>query len=84
MKKLITITLFLTTQLFANYAFSDEKTVKIDMHGGKSEQFSNTKGFPKMGSAGMKGLNSFTIKKPKEPSKPEEKNIPELEDIELK
>lgn len=86
MKKLITITitLFLTTQLLANYAFSNEKTVKIDMHGGKSEQFSNTSEFSKMGKGGLKGLNSFTIKKPKEPTKPQEKNIPELEDIELK
>ena len=84
MKQLITITLFLTTQLFANYAFSDEKSVKIDMHGGKSETFSNTNGFSKMGSNGFKGMSSFNIKKPKEPTKPEEKNIPKLEDIELK
>ncbi len=84
MKKLIIITLFLTTQLLANYAFSDEKSVKIDMHGGKSEQFSKTSGFSKMGSGGLKGMSSFNIKKPKEPTKPEEKNIPELEEIELK
>lgn len=84
MKKLITITLFLTTQLLANYTFSNEKSIKIDMHGGNSEQFSETSGFSKMGTGGLKSLNSFTIKKPKEPTKPEEKNIPELEDIELK
>lgn len=84
MKKLITMALFLTTQLLANYAFSDEKSVKIDMHGGKSESFSNTNGFSKMGAGGLKGMSSFNIKKPKEPTKPEEKNIPELEEIELK
>ena len=84
MKTIITLTLFLTSQLLANYAFSDEKTVKIDMHGGKSETFSNTKGFSNMGSEGLKGLGSFNLKKPKEPTKHEEKNIPELQDIELK
>jgi len=84
MKNILVITLFLTTQLFANYAFSDEKTIKIDMHGGKSEQFSNTKGFSQMGTAGLKGLNSFKIKTPKEPKIPEEKDIPKLQDINLK
>ena len=81
MKKLITITLFLTTQLLANYAFSDDKSVQIDMHGGKTEKFSNTNGFSKMGSGGLKGLGSLTVEKP---IKPEEKNIPKLDDIELK
>lgn len=84
MKISIILFLSLSVQLFANYAFSDEKTVKIDMHGGKSEQFSTTKGFSKMPTSGLKGMNSFIIKKPKEPTKPEEKNIPQLEDIELK
>ena len=84
MKNIILITLFLSIQLWANYAISDEKTVKIDMHGGKSEQFSKSSGFSKMGSKGPQGLNAFIIKKPKEPTKPEEKNIPELDDIELK
>ena len=84
MKNIILLTLFLSIQLWANYAISDEKTVKIDMHGGKSEQFSQTSGFSKKGLGDMKGLHSFTIKKPKEPTKPEEKDIPELDDIELK
>ena len=84
MKTIITISLFLTTQLIANYAFSDEETVKIDMHGGKSEQFTANNGFPKMGSGGLKGLSSFGIKKTKEPIKAEEKNIHELQDKEPK
>lgn len=84
MKTIITLTLFLTSQLLANYAFSDEKTVKIDMHGGKSETFSNTNGFSKMKADGLRGMGSFDVKKPKVPTKPEEKNIPELEDIKLK
>jgi len=84
MKMLLIVLIFLSTQLFANYAFSDEKTVKIDMHGGNSEQLSTTTGFSKMPTGGLKGMNSFIIKKPKEPTKPEEKNIPQLEDIELK
>lgn len=84
MKTMIIFTIFLITQTFANYAFSNEKSVKIDMHGGKSETFSNTNGFSKMKAGGLKGMGSFNIKKPKEPSKPEEKNIPELQEIELK
>ena len=84
MKTILTITLFLTTQLLANYAFSNDKTVKIDMHGGNSEKLSNTKGFSDMKSGGLGGLSSFGIKKPKEPIKPEEKDIPKLEDIKLK
>jgi len=84
LKHLIIISLFLTTQTFANYAFSDEKSVKIDMHGGKSESFPNTNGFSKMKAGGLKGMGSFNIKEPKGLTKPEEKNIPELQDIELK
>jgi len=84
MKTIIIFTIFLTTQTFANYAFSNEKSVKIDMHGGKSETFSNTNGFSKMKADGLRGMGSFDVKKPKVPTKPEEKNIPELEDIKLK
>ena len=83
--KFITIfTLFLCTQLFANYSFSNEKTVKIDMHGGNSEELTNKSGFSNMRAGGLKGLNSFSIKEPKQPMKPEKSKIPELEDIELK
>ncbi|MDB4257391.1 hypothetical protein N9818_00925 [Arcobacteraceae bacterium] len=84
MKTIITLSLFLTTQVIANYAFSDEKTVKIDMHGGKSEKFTTNNGFPKMGSGELKGLSSFGMKKTREPIKAEEKNIHELQDQELK
>ena len=84
MKIIITISLFLITQVIANYAFSDEKTVKIDMHGGKSEKFTINNGFPKMGSGKQSGLSSFGMKKTKESIKAEEKNIHELQDKELK
>jgi hypothetical protein len=84
MKTIITISLFLATQLLANYAFSDEDTVNIDMHGGKNEEFTANSGFPKMGSGGLKGLSSFGTKKPNEPIKTEEKDIHKLEDKELK
>ena len=84
MKKLIIITLFFTIQLLANYSFSNDKAVKIDMHGGKSDKLSNQGGFSKMNSVGLNGLSPFSIQKPKEPTKIKEKTIPELKDIELK
>ena len=84
MKTFLIITLLFTTQIFANYAFNDEKTVKIDMHGGKSESFSNQKGFSQMEMKSFEGLQGFSIKKPTQPNKPEEKTIPDLKDIELK
>lgn len=84
MKIIITISLFLITQVIANYAFSDEKTVKIDMHGGKSEKFTINNGFPKMGSGELEGFSSFGMKKAKEPIRAEEKNIYGLQDKELK
>lgn len=84
MKILSIVTLFLSSQLLANYAFSNEKTVKIEMHGVKSGQFSNTSGFSKMRSEGLKEMSPFLINKPKRPMQPEKKDIPELEDIELK
>ena len=84
MKTFLIITLFFTTQIFANYAFNNEQPVKIDMHGGKSESISNQKGFSQMDMKSFQGLQGFSIKKPTHPNKPEEKNIPDLKDIELK
>jgi hypothetical protein len=84
MKIITLITLFLSTQLLANYAFSDEKTVKIDMHGGNSDSLMNNNGFSKMKKNGLHDLRSLSIKEPKEPNKPEEKTIPSLKEIELK
>jgi hypothetical protein len=84
MKLILITTLFLTTQLFANYAFNNDKKVKIDMHGGNSEKLSNTKGFSNMKAGGLGGLSSFGIKKPKEPTKPKEETVPKLKDIKLK
>lgn len=75
MKKLITITLILTTNLLANYAFSDEKTVKIDMHGGQSQTITNTHGFSKMKLHNGSGLQNISIKKPTNPVSPTVKEI---------
>lgn len=79
MKYILTITILLSTSLFANYAFTGENTGKIDMHGGKGDKlltnkngFSNTKTSP---------LSNIGIKKPTMPKKPaslvkeEKKNI---------
>jgi len=78
MKQLITITLFLATHLFANYAFTNEKTVKIDMHGGNSEQYTKQSGFSQMiGKGGLKNMGSMNIKEPTKPT------IPKIKEVEL-
>jgi hypothetical protein len=84
MKIILSITLLFTTLLLANYAFSDDKTVKIDMHGGKSEMMTNKKGFSDKGTKNFKGLQGFSIKNPTEPKKPKKEKVPALEDIQLK
>ena len=78
MKQLLIITLLLTTQLFANYAFSNEKTVKIDMHGGNSEQYTKQSGFSQMiGKGGLKSMGSMNIKEPIKPI------VPKIKEVEL-
>ncbi|BFU78989.1 hypothetical protein ALC152_22040 [Arcobacter sp. 15-2] len=85
MKQILMITLFFfSAQLFANYAFNNDKTIKIDMHGGKSEQMINTREFSRIGSGGLQKIKPFMLKQPKEPTKPEKKDVPQLEDIKLK
>lgn len=85
MKQILMITLFFfSAQLFANYAFNNDKTIKIDMHGGKSEQMITTREFSRIGSGGLQKIKPFMLKQPKEPTKPEKKDVPQLEDIKLK
>ena len=38
MKRLLIVTIFFTSILFANYNYTDENSGKIDMHGGKSDK----------------------------------------------
>ena len=75
MKIILLISLFLMTKIFANYAFSDEKTVKIDMHGGKSESYSNTRGFSTTNFKNGTILQNRTIKNPIKPTTPTVENI---------
>jgi len=78
------MTFFITTQLFSNYAFTNEKTVKIDMHGGNTEQYTKQSGFSKMiGNKGLKGMGSMNIKEPTKPTAPEVTNIPQIQEIKL-
>lgn len=37
MKRLLIVTIFFTSILFANYNYTEENSGKIDMHGGKSD-----------------------------------------------
>lgn len=43
MKYILAITIFLSSSLFANYAFTGENTGKIDMHGGKGDKLIKNK-----------------------------------------
>ena len=65
MKYILLSALFITTQLFANYAISDEKTVKIDMHGGNTEKLTNSNRFSDVKSKGFGGLSTFGMKEEK-------------------
>ena len=38
MKRLLIVTIFFTSILFANYNYTEENSGKIDMHGGKSDK----------------------------------------------
>ena len=78
MKTILYITLFFTTHLFANYAFSNDKTVKIDMHGGKSETLVDKSAFSQMKFQNSTTLQNMTIKKPTNPV------APTVEEVELK
>ncbi len=65
MKTLLIVTIFLTNILFANYAFTNQNSGKIDMHGGKSENLLNQKN-----SLSNTNFNDIGITKPIAPKAP--------------
>ena len=68
MKYILTIAIFLSSSLFANYAFTGENTVKIDMHGGKGDSL--VKGQSKFSNKKFNTLSNIGINKPLMPNKP--------------
>ncbi|MGB3751555.1 MAG: hypothetical protein WA945_08300 [Arcobacteraceae bacterium] len=82
MKEIIMIMVLISTQLLANNNFDIKNTVKIDMHGGKSEKLTdNTSKFSEMKMNNFKGLQNISIKKINESKDLKEKKDFELEDI---
>ncbi|MGB5868255.1 MAG: hypothetical protein WBG69_10325 [Arcobacteraceae bacterium] len=75
MKTILLIPFLLCTQLFANYAFTNSNSVKIDMHGKETQSFTTSSGFSKMNLNNKQTLQSFSIKKPTNPIKPTVKNV---------
>ena len=68
MKYILTIAIFLSTSLFANYAFTGENTGKIDMHGGKGDKLlPNNNGFS---NKSISPLSNMGITKPASPLAP--------------
>lgn len=68
MKYILTITIFLSSSLFANYAFTGENTGKIDMHGGKGDKLiTNKNGFS---NKSISPLSNMGIAKPTSPFAP--------------
>lgn len=45
MKYIIICMIFISTSLFANYAYTGQNSGKIDMHGGKSDNLTGKRGF---------------------------------------
>jgi len=68
MKYLVLITLFLSTSLFANYAYQGENSGKIDMHGGKGDKLSSSTS--KFKNATISPLGGLAVEKPKSPFSP--------------
>ena len=68
MKRILFITIVFTSALFANYAYTEENSGKIDMHGGKGEKLLTNKS--KFSNMGMNSLGNIGIKKPTMPTKP--------------
>ena len=68
MKYILIIAIFLSSSLYANYAFTGENTGKIDMHGGKSNSL--IKDQNKFSNKKFNSLNNIGINKPLMPNKP--------------
>lgn len=68
MKYILTIAIFLSSSLFANYSFTGENTGKIDMHGGKGDKLiTNKNGFS---NKKISPLSDMGISKPTSPLAP--------------
>lgn len=72
MKRLLIVTIFFTSILFANYNYTDENAGKIDMHGGKSD------------SLGGSNFGNMNIQKPIAPIAPKQLIEKEKEKLEEK
>ena len=68
MKILLIVTIFLTNILYANYAFTDANSGKIDMHGGKGEMLLNNKN--SLSNTNFNNLGNIGINKPVTPTAP--------------
>jgi hypothetical protein len=68
MKYILIIALFLSTSIYANYAFTGENAGKIDMHGGKGDSL--IKGKNKFSNQKFNSLSNIGINKPSIPNKP--------------
>ena len=77
MKYILTITIFLSSSLFANYAFTGENTGKIDMHGGKSDKLIINKNT--FLSPNFSSLSDIKVRKPKAPKEPKELIIKKIQ-----
>jgi len=77
MKYILTITIFLSSSLFANYAFTGENTGKIDMHGGKSDKLIINKNT--FLSPNFSSLSDIKVSKPKAPTEPKELIIKKIQ-----
>jgi len=68
MKFLVLTILFLSTSLFANYAYQGENSGKIDMHGGKGDKLSS--GISKFKTPNVSPLGGLAVDKPTSPFSP--------------
>jgi hypothetical protein len=90
MKIILILTIFFLTNLLANYAYTDPNSKKIDMHGGNSDSLiGNKKSLSNMNSNNLNNLGiekdkkKFKESKETPTEKDEEKDLGELEDLDL-
>ncbi len=90
MKIILILAIFFLTNLFANYAYTDSNSKKIDMHGGNSDSLTgNKKSLSNMNSNNLNNIGiekenkKFKVSKETPTEKDEEKNLGELEDLGL-
>ncbi len=73
MKNTILILTIFSSTLFANYNYSGNNMGNIDMHGGKGQKLVPNQ----MKMNNFNGFNNLSITKPKNPTKPEVKDLVE-------